>query len=54
MEKLINYRFDKGRLEGQSFGNLFLAAMCGISDGSGDEEPGVYDIAPRLHSRCRA
>lgn len=37
MEKLINYRFDKGRLEGQSFGNLFLAAMCGISDGSFEE-----------------
>ncbi len=27
MEKLLNYRFDKGTLEGQSFGNLFLAAM---------------------------
>lgn len=34
MEKLLNYRFDAGRLKGQSFGNLFLAAMCGISDGS--------------------
>lgn len=27
MEKLFNYRFDKGSLSGQSFGNLFLAAM---------------------------
>lgn len=34
MEKLLNYRFESGRLKGQSFGNLFLAAMCGISDGS--------------------
>lgn len=30
--KLLNYRFPEGRLKGQSFGNLFLAAMCGISD----------------------
>lgn len=34
MERLLNYRFESGRLKGQSFGNLFLAAMCGISDGS--------------------
>lgn len=32
LEKLLNYRFPEGRLKGQSFGNLFLAAMCGISD----------------------
>ncbi|HOQ76530.1 MAG TPA: YvcK family protein [Thermoclostridium sp.] len=32
LEKLMNYRFPEGRLKGQSFGNLFLAAMCGISD----------------------
>ncbi|NLN14335.1 MAG: YvcK family protein [Tissierellia bacterium] len=30
MEKLLQYRFDNGRLEGQSFGNLFIAAMVGI------------------------
>ncbi len=28
---LINYRFTEGSLKGQSFGNLFLAAMTGIS-----------------------
>lgn len=33
MERLLHYRFDAGRLNGQSFGNLFLAAMTGISDG---------------------
>ncbi|MDD3165631.1 MAG: YvcK family protein [Oscillospiraceae bacterium] len=33
MEKLINYRFSEGRLAGQSFGNLFLAALNGISNG---------------------
>jgi uncharacterized cofD-like protein len=32
MEKLIQYRFKKGMLKGQSFGNLFLAAMNGISE----------------------
>jgi len=32
LEKLLNYRFPEGRLKGQSFGNLFLAAMCGISN----------------------
>ncbi len=32
MERLLNYRFKEGTLKGQSFGNLFLAAMNGISD----------------------
>lgn len=36
MSKLLNYRFTGGHLKGQSFGNLFLAAMHGIS-GSFDE-----------------
>lgn len=36
MDRLLNYRFTEGSLAGQSFGNLFLAAMCGIS-GSFDE-----------------
>jgi len=31
MQKLLNYRFEDGRLKGQSFGNLFIAAMNGIS-----------------------
>jgi len=31
MEKLLQYRFEEGMLKGQSFGNLFLAAMNGIS-----------------------
>ena len=30
MEKLFTYRFDDGILRGQSFGNLFLAAMNGV------------------------
>ena len=36
MEQLLDYRFTEGSLAGQSFGNLFLAAMDGIS-GSFDE-----------------
>ena len=36
MEKLLNHRFTEGSLAGQSFGNLFLAAMNEIS-GSFDE-----------------
>ncbi len=31
MESLLQYRFKEGMLKGQSFGNLFLAAMDGIS-----------------------
>lgn len=31
LEKLLQYRFEEGMLKGQSFGNLFLAAMDGIS-----------------------
>jgi len=30
MQELLNYRFTEGSLKGQSFGNLFLAAMNGI------------------------
>lgn len=31
MEELMQYRFKEGSLKGQSFGNLFIAAMNGIS-----------------------
>ena len=30
MSQLLHYRFPDGALAGQSFGNLFLAALCGI------------------------
>lgn len=33
MNSLLRYRFSDGMLAGQSFGNLFLAAMTGINDG---------------------
>ena len=31
MEALLSYRFKEGNLQGQSFGNLFLAALNGMS-----------------------
>lgn len=31
MEELINYRFTEGELKGQSFGNLFIAALMGVT-----------------------
>ena len=45
MQKLLQYRFTDGSLAGQSFGNLFLAAMNGIS-GSFDEA--VYQMGQVL------
>jgi len=32
MQRLLGYRFPDGRLAGQAFGNLLLAALTGISD----------------------
>lgn len=32
MQQLLSYRFEEGRLSGQAFGNLLLAALNGISD----------------------
>ncbi|MFZ7132195.1 MAG: gluconeogenesis factor YvcK family protein [Eubacteriales bacterium] len=32
MQELLNYRFKEGRLQGQCFGNLFIAAMNSISN----------------------
>ena len=46
MTKLLNYRFTDGSLKGQSFGNLFLAAMYGISDSF---EKAVYKMSDVLN-----
>lgn len=32
MQEVMEYRFETGKLKGQSFGNLFIAAMQGISN----------------------
>ncbi len=36
MNDLLNYRFQDGRLQGQNFGNLLIAAMNSISDNFAD------------------
>ena len=43
MRELLHYRFTEGSLAGQSFGNLFLAALNGISPS--------FDAAVRRMSR---
>lgn len=45
MEELLQYRFTDGRLKNQSFGNLFLAAMAGIS---GNFEEGIQKMSSVL------
>src|SRR5512136_477843 len=44
MEELLQYRFRDGRLKGQSFGNLFLAAMDGISGNFEDAVRKMSDV----------
>ena len=44
MEKLLSYRFSEGSLSGQSFGNLFLAAMNGICDDFVNAVKNVSDV----------
>lgn len=44
MEKLMQYRFEEGSLKGQSFGNLFLAAMNGISNSFEDAVKKMSDV----------
>lgn len=44
MTKLLQYRFEEGTLAGQCFGNLFLAAMCGISKNFEEAVQKVSDV----------
>ncbi|MDK2917912.1 MAG: hypothetical protein PWQ37_645 [Candidatus Petromonas sp.] len=44
MEKLLQYRFEDGTLKNQSFGNLLIAAMAGISDNFEDAIKRINDI----------
>lgn len=44
MSKLLNYRFSGGSLKGQSFGNLFLAAMHGISSSFDEAVTKMADV----------
>lgn len=45
MRELFRYRFKSGRLEGQSFGNLFIAAMCDLT---GDFETAIEKMSSVL------
>jgi uncharacterized cofD-like protein len=44
MEELLQYRFQEGSLKGQCFGNLFLAAMDGISANFAEAVKKVSDV----------
>lgn len=44
MEELMQYRFKDGDLKGQSFGNLFIAAMNGISNNFEDAIKKMSDV----------
>ncbi|SKC51749.1 gluconeogenesis factor YvcK family protein [Maledivibacter halophilus] len=44
MEKLLQYRFEEGTYKNQSFGNLLIAAMAGISDSFEDAIKRINDI----------
>lgn len=44
LQKLLQYRFKEGRLSGQCFGNLMIAAMLGISDSFEEAIKKISDI----------
>ncbi len=44
MTKLFQYRFDQGELNGHSFGNLFIAALAGVSGGIENALPEVERV----------
>ncbi|MDO4800219.1 MAG: YvcK family protein [Bacillota bacterium] len=44
LQDLFQYRFQDGRLKGQSFGNLMIAAMLGISENFEDAIKKISDI----------
>jgi uncharacterized cofD-like protein len=50
LRRLFNYRFQKGGLEGHSFGNLFLSALMAIT---GDVNRAVYEAGRMLGIRGR-
>ena len=50
LAKLFKYRFDQGELQGHSFGNLFLAALCHVT---GDFAQAVQTTSQILAARGR-
>lgn len=52
LERLFNYRFDRGSLDGQSFGNLMLAALEDLSgsiEASIQETSKVFNITGKVY-----
>lgn len=52
LERLFNYRFDRGELDGQSFGNMMLAALEDISgsiEASIQETSKVFNITGKVY-----
>lgn len=50
MTKLFQYRFDNGDLGGHAFGNLFIAALAGVSGGL---EPALSEVGRVLNIQGR-
>lgn len=50
LARLFKYRFDQGELQGHSFGNLFLAALCHVT---GDFAQAVHTSSQILAARGR-
>ena len=44
LQDLFHYRFEEGRLKGQNFGNLMIAAMVGISESFEEAIKKISDI----------
>lgn len=44
MERLLQYRFEEGSLKGQSFGNLLIASMNGISESFEDAIKKISEV----------
>lgn len=53
LQELFAYRFDEGRYKNQSFGNLMIAAMVGISDNFEDAITKIGDIFPSRVKSCQ-
>jgi uncharacterized cofD-like protein len=50
MTRLFQYRFDNGDLSGHAFGNLFIAALAGVSGGV---ETALTEVGRVLNIRGR-
>lgn len=54
MEALLAYRFQDGALRGQSFGNLFLAALNGMCDTFDEAVARMSEVLAITGACCRS